>query len=572
MPGTNGRPWFFRHGPLLLVVLSAVALRMLGLRHGLGWHVDESSIIGDITNLSWDNLKPRGFVYGGLLYYIPWFVARLGLHPADFKDWLVLARSLSAFYGCLAVLLTYALARALDRSRGIALTAAVLLAFNPLHIQLSHFYLSDGLVTTAGLAVLLLTVLYLRSERPRDLLFAALMLGIALACKVSALTLMLPLCAAMLLVQIKKRRLPRREFLWWGAALVLVALTACVLQPYALLDYSRFLSDVRGQIEMVSGRGRAPWNNQYIGTAAYLYPLQHVLRYTMSWPVLCMALLGLAAACFKQLKRFNAAEFVLLLWLLCSFAVVGKYEVKFARYYLPFFPLLLFFAADACRLWAAPPLSRVQQRLQAAALSILAVWGACCGLAFARIYTEPHVFVSASEWICDSIVPESTILQINWDPELPQCAHLARVPHYRMEVPEWRLDLYEMPQNEKALRQLSEQLSQGDFLVFPTSRAFRGVLQVPEMYPVSAPLLRLLTTGKIGYRLHSSFKVRPRLGPLVFNDDLADESFVIHDHPKVLFFENRERFDAETIQERVRHADDFAPLPSLGEVLSMNWE
>ena len=46
----------------------------------------------------------------------------------------------------------------------------------------------------------------------------------------------------------------------------------------------------------------------------------------------------------------------------------------------------------------------------------------------------------------------------------------------------------------------------------------------------------LLFQGELGFELVQEFPSRPRLGPVEFNDDDADESFTVYDHPKPIVF------------------------------------
>mgnify|MGYP000895480115 CR=1 FL=1 len=62
----------------------------------------------------------------------------------------------------------------------------------------------------------------------------------------------------------------------------------------------------------------------------------------------------------------------------------------------------------------------------------------------------------------------------------------------------------------------------------------------------------LLFEGRLGYTLVRSFASRPRLAGIVFNDDFADESFTVYDHPKVLIFRNTGRYPAERIERLLR--------------------
>src|SRR5262249_59666141 len=60
-------------------------------------------------------------------------------------------------------------------------------------------------------------------------------------------------------------------------------------QPYALLDFPAFRSDILEQSRMVRHAGGVPYTNQYIGVPKFLYELKEMVLWGMG------PLLGLAA-------------------------------------------------------------------------------------------------------------------------------------------------------------------------------------------------------------------------------------------------------------------------------------
>jgi hypothetical protein len=50
-----------------------------------------------------------------------------------------------------------------------------------------------------------------------------------------------------------------------------------------------------------------------------------------------------------------------------------------------------------------------------------------------------------------------------------------------------------------------------------------------------------LFAGELGYTEVATFASPPRLGPLVWNDDGAEETFQVFDHPTVRVFRNEGR-------------------------------
>jgi hypothetical protein len=65
-------------------------------------------------------------------------------------------------------------------------------------------------------------------------------------------------------------------------------------------------------------------------------------------------------------------------------------------------------------------------------------------------------------------------------------------------------------------------------------------------------------------------KTRPSLFGITFNDDLADESFSVYDHPKAVICKNVEKLPIEELRERVLHPENYEPLPTLDDILLMD--
>jgi Dolichyl-phosphate-mannose-protein mannosyltransferase len=567
------RRWSTRardHWPLIAILVIGTLLRLTGLKHGIGLHNDESSIVSNSSWLRLGQLRPPNFFYGSLLFYLVWFcgaIARfVGFDLRTFESWVILSRAISIVGGVLGILLTYLLGRELFEDKRIALVGAALLAFNELHIQLSRFYTSDVLLTTACVFTLLALVAYAKRRTFASAMAAGAGLGVSLALKASALSLLLPMFVAFALTHLHQRQLEARHVIVQCLSVLFAAVVALALQPYILIEFTRFKIELLDQIHMVRGDVRMPWNNQYYGTPAYIYPFEQMLWYTIGIPVMLAALGGMWTVGSRQLREGWTPEAIMLLWTIAVFLTIGRYQVKFLRYLLPIYPPLTLYAAYfVCSLEdrfasAGAPRSRWMS-------NTLLVWAAIGGLAFANIYRKDHIHRAASDWICANLRSGAIILQIPWDTQLPRCTHIANMPRYEMG-PEWEVPMFDMPQNKKLTEKVLEKLAKGDYIVFPTTRAFRSLFTMSEEYPAMHTLIRLLVAGDLGYTLIKTFKYNPSLGPLVFNDDLADESLETHDHPKVYLFENRAHLGVAAMREILETGHGQGRLPSLKEMLS----
>ena len=154
----------------------ALFVRLFGITwdHGYLFHPDERQIAFVTSDLQlpwrsdWAELlspqsswNPGFFSYGSLPLYLLRFLASAAAHfwPAmeSARSFYVIGRVISALADTGTIVLVYALGRRLYGDR-VALLASAFLAFSVLHVQLSHFYAVDTLLTCAAMLVLYLCV------------------------------------------------------------------------------------------------------------------------------------------------------------------------------------------------------------------------------------------------------------------------------------------------------------------------------------------------------------------------------------------------------------------------------
>lgn len=119
------------------------------------------------------------------------------------------------------------------------------------------------------------------------------------------------------------------------------------------------------------------------------------------------------------------------------------------------------------------------------------------------------------------------------------------------------------------LERIVDMLSQGDLLTISSNRQYGSIARVPERYPLTTAFYRALfgcpvpeevwrcaaqakpsqMEGELGYDLVAVFESNPSIGPLEINDQGAEETFTVYDHPKVLLFAKDEGFSTRRVRE-----------------------
>jgi len=182
---------------------------------------------------------------------------------------------------------------------------------------------------------------------------------------------------------------------------------------------------------------------------------------------------------------------------------------------------------------------------------------------FLNIYGHPHSYDEASKWIYNNIPAHSKLIGVHWDDRLP-----VSLPDYDSGKFENNLELplYEADNIQK-MQLVASRMALGDYLILPTQRLQGSLMRVPQEFPQTSSFFQQLFAGQLGYRLIRTFKVRPSFLGFSFDDDEADESFSVYDHPKVSIFKNVERLTSDELQRRIYSPPLASTMPSLSSVM-----
>jgi len=537
---------------LLAITAVALGLRLVGINWD-SWHYfhpDERRVAEAVATLSFSPLQldPRFYAYGSF----PMYVTRLAVAGAkvfypgvsEYDLAVRVGRGLAALWGAATVFLLGLLGRRLF-GPAAGLLAAALLALTVTHLQNSHFLTNDVPLAFLVLAALALLLRALDGVGVARWGAAGAVAGLALATKISAAPLALPLGVGLALFAVRRRSL--RAGLAAGVAAAGAAVLAFLLaQPYAVLSHTRFVADVLEQSRMVRQAGLYPYTHQYVGAPLVLYEVRELVLWGMG-PLLGVA--ALAGLLSRLRRRTPAAEWLLLAWVVPFFLINASFEIKYPRYLLPVVPLLC--------LWGAALLSRLAGRSRGGRWLLLAVLAgtALYATAFTSIYTREHTVRRASAWLYEHVPAGSRVLTPEWDEGFP--FHLPdRSPErYRgVQFPFYEHD------SEAKVRRLAAELAAADVVAFPTRRIPGSVTRAETTFPVTARFFRLLWAGDLGFRLEQVFTSRPGLLGLELPSELADESFSVYDHPKVMIFRKVKPLSAAELEAAILAGVPSVPL------------
>lgn len=532
----------------IVILLVAAALRMSGVAWdgGIGAHPDERYLVGVAEEMArrheWNPFTvDASFPYGHVPLYL--FLLLGG------GDRLMAARLLTGLLDVGTVAWTAALTRILTaggrnrRRSGGALVAALSLAVMPLHVQQAHFATTDVPLTFFSTGALLFaarSIVRRQRSGAAEYLLAGIGAGLALGCKAGAALLLIPVALAGMPGAGHRRGRIRRAAGALGVALATFAVT----NPFAVLEFPRFLTHVAAQAALARGAILVPYTLQYRGTLPYLYPIVQQLVWGMG-PVL--GLLGFGGLAWTVARaargRLSPAEWVVLAWALPFFAFTGGLYVKFPRYLLPLMPVLAVYGAR----WMVT----MGRGLATGVLFTLALLlAALPSLALVSSYGRPHPWVAASEWIRAHLPPGSVIAVEEWDHPLPLDAG-----GYALRV----LPIFE-PEREEKEREMASVLAEADAVVVASRRGYGALARWPDRFPTTLAHYRALFAGAREFVAVGCWGRWPSLAGLSLADDpfgaadlplphpscrsagvwfrlpRLDESFVVYDHPEVVIF------------------------------------
>ncbi len=547
-----------------------------------------------------NQLNPDFFNYGSLPVYLLKGVTQLvdllfGSHFSNYNGMLYAGRMLSIVFDLMTICLVYKICLLLfNRDSRLALFSSFFYAIAFFPIQNSHFFVVDVFLTTFVTFLFYLLLHYLSHDRGIDnnyrwrlivligVIFAAMM-----ATKVTAIIFFPIIILALLIFNSR----PVANLFCFGVSFLTFNF---LFMPYAFIEHKRFLSDVLAQIRMNSDPYIFPYTLQYVGTIPYLYYLKNIFWWGLGPIISILSLVGFLSVLYqirthgvilseakdlvptlrrgviKHFTRFfprqrrgqnDVRYFLFFIFYFLYFIIIGRSAVKFMRYMLPIYPFLAIMAGfglhQVQKMSFLPRQRRGKLQQESikyyhwiptfVGMTLAMIWT----LLFVNIYSQKHTRIAATEWILENIPAGSTLAVEHWDDRVP----LFDNGRYKyVELP-----LYERPDDwVKWSALVNPRIEQADYIIIASNRLYVPLQKLADCqkykscYPKTAEYYRKLfnslpvipTTTKVGggisYKKVAEFVVYPTLDVLRYtfhvNDQSADESFTVYDHPKAMVF------------------------------------
>lgn len=540
------------------------------------------------------------FVYGTLPLFLVKFVAEI-LGRGDYQNLVLVGRAMSAFFDFGTVVLVFGIARKLTggKKQLVPFLAMFFYAVTVLPIQLSHFFAVDTfLVFFLTLAFYSIINILETAEngalRWHDFLFNIFVFGtsfgLALACKVSAVLFLPVIVLGFFWIFQKLRSLSKVLVL----ALIFAFLAYAgfrFFNPYAFRNGNLFDPTINPKfiqslqtLKSFDGKDTTfPPALQWIPTTPLVFSSLQSFLWGMGIPLGVIVLLIFFTAAKKTAiflakivkKRermiIGLQDKILILavfWLTIVFFYQSIQFAKPLRYLAPLLPALAIIMSYGVvrfsNVWRGIFGRFWPWIIRLGFLAVL-IWT----FSFFTIYLKAHSRVLASEWIYQNIPAGSVLANEYWDDPLP-----LPITNRSQSYQTFQLPLYDSDTKEK-WQMIIKNLETTDYIILTSNRLWRSISALPQKYPIASRYYQLLFSGQLGFEEVAVFTSYQCLLPrffgsktslskldlhplpislvstdycfLALNDDGADESFTVYDHPKVIVFKKVKQMDYQKL-------------------------
>ena len=586
---------------LFLILFIGLFLRLYGNNWDQGWHLhpDERfltmvgaavkipSALDQYLNQYKSSFNPvnKGhafYVYGTFPILLNKAVAQY-LYNDTYELFNLQGRMLSAIADFLIIIIVYKLIELVENklkfNRSIKYCAAFFYAIAVLPIQLSHFYTVDTFLSFFCWLSLYFAVKLVVDSQKSDMLhttcsicLSALFLGLAFACKVSALyfapliglfiffSIIMSLTNASLDPSAHRLRMTKGKMCHSerseessecnerkiSVLFVFIGVSCFILFCYLALRLGSpyyfetnnifnpqlskiFINNIQTLKSFDNPQALFPPAIQWL-SKSYDFSIKNIVFFGVGPFYFLLSLGGV----FLLLKKKNIYITLCILWSVLFLTYQSVQFAKTMRYLIFLYPFLAIFAAVGLS-YVFTILKKLHDvtryTLYVICYALVLVWP----LAFMSIYTKDHSRVAASKWIYENITQNSKITYEYWDDPLPLMVQDPTTRNYQGIT----IHIFD-PDTKEKWDIINNQLSEADYYIMSSNRGWGSIVQVPDRYPIASQFYKDMLAAKENFTLVKEFSSYPTLRylgiPLDFPDQWSEEAFTVYDHPLVYIF------------------------------------
>ena len=418
--------------------------------------------------------------------------------------------------------------------------AFCLFTFSPYFIQFSHFSTTESLLMLLYSLIIYLSLKTINDKilNTKYLILTSLILGLALATKVSSVIfLAVPFVALILNIKYHRRERSRpfptliKNFLRFVLCTLIFAL---IFSPHNIINFNDFLSSMRYESGVALGRYVAFYTRQFVDTVPVIFQMTKIFSYVLGWPQYIFAILGFFFLPWRNprdAKLINFLRFTFLIYFIPNAFVFAKWT----RFMAPVFPVLSLFAV----LFFLKLLKKVQNKFNISnyfLLVLIITIASIPGLAYLSIYQFPDVRFQASDWIYKNIPNNSYILS--------ETANVVDLPIETQNLNYVSFNFYDLDENSELQNKLPQLIKKADYIFVPSRRIWAN--HTRQKYPLLNKYYDDLFSGRLGFQLVAEFTSYPKVSLfgktlIEFPDENAEETWTVFDHPVIRIYKKNSK-------------------------------
>jgi 4-amino-4-deoxy-L-arabinose transferase-like glycosyltransferase len=399
---------------VFVLFILALVLRLWGIWFGLpGFdHGDETEVVNHALRFGSGDLNPHRFQYGSFFQYILFFVYGLyfaagylaGQFPTvqsfalafiqDPSAFYLIARSLSAFFGALTVVLVFFIGKRL-RDMSVGVGAALLLGVCYEHAVHAHYATVDVFLTCLFTFALYRCALVIDTPTYRNMLIAGFAAGLCMGAKFNGVFAVVAVVLSMILSRSERSTLKTIFPLRSVTVMCMTLLGHFLVSPFFYIDFPVAFEEIR-QLRAMHASESFTLVRYFAGLLGGYFGIP-------------AGILCLAGFCRLLVSR-DRRVWVLLVTTIAVLFFISLHAYADPRYMLQVFPVFAIAAAVVISELLAPVKSRVLFVLVWAAILINPLYRT---VAWNVEHSGPSIPLQAKHWIEQNIPVNAKILVDN---------------------------------------------------------------------------------------------------------------------------------------------------------------
>jgi len=506
-----------KFSPLFLIILT-VLTRFIGISWGdsFFFHPDENNMARSISDMKPD-LNPHFFAYGQFPLYLAYFLINYLKLPQTFSVSIYALRFFSALFSCLSILVFYQISLIFFKKKQ-AYLFTLLLIFSPGLIQISKYGTTESLLVLVFSTLIYLSLHFFQSKKFIYLFVASIVSAIGIATKISSLIFITPVLLSLFFSQFKIKK----TILYLLSFLIFTLILTIIFSPYSLINWSDFKSASIYETSVALGTIKVFYTRQFENTPAYLFHFTKIFPYVLGLPVFTLFFITLLTKTPKQFKSKKIEFLFVFLPCLIYFTYFGSIYAKWTRFVSPIFFIFPFVTTFF--------LINIKNQFLKKTLLILSILP---GFLFLSIYLQQDIRIQASDWLNQNIDSTATIFS--------EAGNVVNIP-LNSSINTINFDFYNLDSDPDLQEQLPQHILNSDYILVPSRRMFKN--QANSNFPSSYRYYQALANGSLGFNQIKLFSVFPYF----INQENAEETFTVFDHPIIRLYQKTTSHDLNYYQ------------------------